>query len=90
MGVAIIIHMIFTNLISGHKDFNTSSHLITFSANSKEQVIPVDIELYDDDINEAPEGFFVLMEVVDETNSSVMISGENPIFCTIEDNDCKS
>ena len=73
----------------GSVDFNTTSQLITFSANSKQQFVSVDIKLYDDDINEASEGFFVLMEVVDETNSSVMISGKNPIFCTIEDNDRK-
>ena len=90
MGVAIIIHLIFTNLISGHKDFNTNSHLITFSANSKNKFYYVDIELYGDDINEDSEGFFVLMEVLGETSSSVMITGENPIFCTIKDDGRKS
>ena len=90
MRVAIIIHMIFTNLISGHKDFNTNSHLITFSANRKKNFYYLNIKLYDDDINEDSEGFFVLMEVLGETNSSVIITGENPIFCIIKDDDRKS
>ena len=79
------------NYITGRVDFNDSVHCITIPAGRKVDDIRVCIPITDDDIDEADEGFVVLVEVDfnDSRAQSVDLSSRNATLARIDDNDGK-
>ena len=72
-------------------DFNDSVHIVTVPAGQRVEEITVDIPIFDDDIDEADEGFILLLEVVDPTVAPfVDLSTRNASLGRIDDDDCKS
>ena len=79
------------NYSTGRVDFNDSVHNVTVPAGQRVEDITVKISIFDDDIDEADEGFVILLEVVDPAVAPfVDISFRNTSLCRIDDNDCKS
>ena len=72
-------------------DFNDSVHIVTVPAGRKVEDINVDIPIFDDDIDEADEGFILLLEVVDPAVAPfVDLSARSASLGRIDDDDCKS
>ena len=79
------------NYATGRVDFNDSVHIVTVPAGQRVEDITVDIQIFDDDIDEASEGFVLLLEVVDPAVAPfVDLSTRNTSLGRIDDNDCKS
>ena len=79
------------NYTTGRVDFNDSVHIVTVPAGQIVEDITVDIQIFDDDIDEADEGFVLLLEVVDPAVAPfVDLSSRNATMGRIEDNDGKS
>ena len=71
-------------------DFNDSVHIVTVPAGQRVEDINVDIPIFDDDIDEADEGFVLLLEVVDPAVAPfVDLSSRNASLGRIDDNDGK-
>ena len=78
------------NYTTGRVDFNDSVHIVTVPAGQRVEDIDVFIPITDDDINEADEGFVVLLEVVDPAVAPfVDLSTRNATLGRIDDNDGK-
>ena len=72
-------------------DFNDSVHIVTVPAGQRVEDINVDIPIFDDEIDEADEGFVILLEVVDPAVAPfVDLSTCNASLGRIDDNDGKS
>ena len=79
------------NYTTGRVDFNDSVHIVTVPAGRKVEDISVDMPIFDDLIDEADEGFILLLEVVDPAVAPfVDLSSRNASLGRIDDNDCKS
>ena len=79
------------NYATERVDFDDSVHVVTVPAGQKVQDITYNISIFDDEIDEADEGFFVLLEVVDPAVAPfVDLSYRNASLCRIDDNDSKS
>ena len=79
------------NDTTGRVDFNDSVHIVTVPAGRKVEDISVDIPIFDDDIDEADEGFILLLEIVDHAVAPfVDLSTRNASLGRIDDDDCKS
>ena len=71
-------------------DFNESTQYITFSSSNANNDITVYIPIFDDEINEADEGFMILLELVDSNLAdSVDLLSRNCTLGRIDDNDRK-
>ena len=78
------------NYTTGRVDFNDSVHIVTVPAGQRVEDITVNIPIFDDEIDEADEGFVVLLEVVDLAVAPfVDLSTRNTALGRIDDNDCK-
>ena len=78
------------NYTTGRVDFNDSVHIVTVPSGRKVEDINVFIPIFDDDIDEADEGFVVLLEVVDPAVAPfVDLSSHNASLGRIDDNECK-
>ena len=78
------------NYTTGRVDFNDSVHIVTVPAGRKVEDFTLDIPIFDDDIDEADEGFVLLLEVVDPAVAPfVDLSTRNTALGRIDDNDCK-
>ena len=78
------------NYTTGRVDFNDSVRIVTVPAGQRVEDITVDIPIIDDDIDEADEGFIILLEVVDPAVApSVDLSTRNTTLGRIDDNDSK-
>ena len=76
------------NVTSGHVDFNDSTQYITFFPFDNYKT--VHISIFDDEINEAEEGFMILLELVDSNLAdSVDLLSRNCTLGRIDDNDRK-
>ena len=79
------------NYTTGRVDFNDSVHIVTVPAGQRVEDINVDIQIFDDEIDEADEGFVILLEVVDPAVAPVVdLSTRNTSLGRIDDNDGKS
>ena len=71
-------------------DFNDSTQIITFTPSNANNDITVYIPIFDDEINEAEEGFMILLELVDSNLAdSVDLLSRNCTLGRIDDNDRK-
>ena len=71
-------------------DFNDSTQYITFTSSNVNDDITVYIPIFDDEINEADEGFMILLELVDSNLAdSVDLLSRNCTLGIIHDNDRK-
>ena len=71
-------------------DFNDSTQYITFTPSNANNDITVYIPIFDDEINEAEEGFLILLELVDSNLAdSVDLLSRNCTLGRIDDNDRK-
>ena len=78
------------NYTTERVDFNDSVHIVTVPAGQRVEDITVDIPIIDDDIDEADEGFVILLEVVDPAVAPfVDLSTRNATMGRIDDNDGK-
>ena len=78
------------NYTTGRVDFNDSVHIVTVPAGQRVDDITVDIPIIDDDIDEADEGFVILLEAVDPAVAPfVDLSTHNTTLGRIYDNDSK-
>ena len=78
------------NYTTGRVDFNDSVRIVTVPTGQRVEDITVDIPIVDDDIDEADEGFILLLEVVDPAVAPfVDLSTRNVTLGRIDDNDCK-
>ena len=78
------------NYITGRVDFNDSVHIVTVPAGQRVYDITVNILIFDDEIDEADEGFVLLLEVVDPAVAPfVDLSTRNASLGRIDDNDGK-
>ena len=79
------------NCTTGRVDFNDSVHIVTVPAGRKVDDITVDIQIFDDDTDEAFEGFVILLEIVDPAVAPfVDLTTRNASLGRIDDDDCKS
>ena len=79
------------NYTTGRVDFDDSVHIVTVPAGRKVDDITVNIPIVDDDIDEADEGFILLLEIVDPAVAPfVDLSTRNASLGRIDDDDCKS
>ena len=78
------------NNITGRVDFKDSVHCVTVPAGRKVEDITVCIPICDDEIDEADEGFVVVLELKDPAKDiSVDLSTRNATLGRIDDNDGK-
>ena len=74
----------------GRVDFNDSVRIVTVPAGQRVEDITVDIPIIDDEIDEASEGFVILLEVVDPAVAPfVDLFTRNASLGRIDDNDSK-
>ena len=85
-----IMYLTAVNYTTGRVDFNDSVHIVTVPAGQRVDDITVDIPIIDDDIDEADEGFVILLEAVDPAVAPfVDLSTHNTTLGRIYDNDSK-
>ena len=70
-------------------DFNDSTQIITFTPSNANNDITVYIPIFDDEINEADEGFMILLELVDSNLADSVYLSRNCTLGRIDDNDRK-
>ena len=78
------------NYTTGRVDFNDSVRIVTVPAGQRVEDISVDIPIFDDDIDEASEGFVILLEIVDPAVAPfVDLSTRNASLGRIDNDDSK-
>ena len=72
------------------RDFNLTNTIFVFNSEITQNVVP--IEIYDDDLVEGTETFFICLPDLDEINMDAMLVNDalpNCVTILIEDNDSK-
>ena len=78
---------------TGKQDFFSTPKMVTFPPSSNQSIMAVEIDVVNDTISERQEGFFILLEVVNQPESSmdvVNIGSQNVTLGSIIDDDSKS